>query len=333
MKDWVRANITKEMETVKLYIDQFRELLHSKDNEELETRLADFRMTWNEKFTKYYDGTLKDVVFSSFRYKLEQLDVYHPMSGITNNAAESANAYFKRRIKMKTTSMYQLLSFWYFHQTDALLDICRGFKNQGKFCPFQPIPSNLSLPVNMKAIEDATVVDEMIRDGKFPETVSLNPKYKSVSLYETTTMRGLARCLVGHGCVKFLEDTKTFVVGGLVATDPTYLVLYFFNQTLPAKATPVIYYHFTLQVDLAKLSCTCLRNSTCTHLFAVQIYLGLERRLPLKRNQPNLGTLYQKTAKKYVGMKKGLGARSRLRLPKKCKLHTVYPDLFSSVVM
>ena len=60
------------------------------------TRFAQYQCRWDAQFEEYYTKEIHpDSIHSTARWRLEQLDIYNPYSGVTNNQSESLNRVIK----------------------------------------------------------------------------------------------------------------------------------------------------------------------------------------------------------------------------------------------
>ncbi len=185
-------------------------------------------INWDPKFVEYFGKHLDDDIKSSYRPVLEQLGAYSELSGITNNPAESTNAAFKRLMDSKKSTLFQSLSAWYFYQVDILLEIFRGTQNQGDFCITGELPKKLYLPQSINDIVPKASISSLVYDGQFPAKMATSQKYKSTSLHEATTLRGIAQFLIEDDRITWLPKKKVFVVTGLLQRNFMVLKIVYF---------------------------------------------------------------------------------------------------------
>jgi len=152
---------------------------------------------------------------ASYRPVLEPLGLFNPISGVTNNPAESTNAAFKRISNLKNASIFQAMSIWYFYQVDILFEIFRGMKKEGTYLLCMPIPKGVYAPDNIKDVTDPKIISSLFNDGKFPPDLLTKKKYKSVSLHDATTIPGLAKWLIKEKRISW-DETGVFMVTGLL---------------------------------------------------------------------------------------------------------------------
>ena len=64
---------------------------------------------------------------------LDELDLYNPYSGITNNCSESINAKLKRLTEWKEREVDNIVLFLYYMQSNDLADLMKSFCGVGEF--------------------------------------------------------------------------------------------------------------------------------------------------------------------------------------------------------
>lgn len=204
------------------YKTDILELLRSESYEIYSDKLFEFKSKWTDSFGKYYDKFLQESILESYRAVLEAQDLYSELSGMTNNPAESANASFKKVADLKNATLFQAVSGWFFYQVDGLVEIMRGLEHNGDFHPIEPIPEGIYKPANIKDAVNAEIISSLIHEGKVPAGLQSNRIYKSTSLHEVTTLRGLAKMYIEKDQVILLPKQQIFVVTGLL--NKTFIV-------------------------------------------------------------------------------------------------------------
>ncbi|OXA48756.1 hypothetical protein Fcan01_16436, partial [Folsomia candida] len=166
------------------YRADFFQLLSCETEDEYVLMLEDFRETWDPQFQDYYNTYINTDVINSGRWAIQKLGIYNPDSGITNNAAESANFSVKQGIKCRINSrLYQVGLSVYYLQAFNLMEITRG------------------------------LTGHVVIDGKIPEDVSRGNAEKPRPV--PTTTLGIAKMLVMKRRIEFAPASGTFVVRGL----------------------------------------------------------------------------------------------------------------------
>ena len=83
---------------------------------------------------EYFDKNIYDTVTNhSARWILEELDLYNPYSGITNNCSESINAKLKRLTEWKEREVDNIILFLYYMQSNDLADLMKSFCGVGEW--------------------------------------------------------------------------------------------------------------------------------------------------------------------------------------------------------
>ena len=92
---WLRKHGAPAVD-IAVYIEDVCSLFHSTSQEVYTTRLAQYQRRWDAQFEEYYTKEIHpDSIHSTARWRLEQLDIYNPYSGVTNNQSESLNRVIK----------------------------------------------------------------------------------------------------------------------------------------------------------------------------------------------------------------------------------------------
>lgn len=186
--------------------------------------LKSLETCWEEAFTIYYKANLETAILQSYRPVIEDLEIYQPASGITNNPAESANATFKRTVnplhnQNKKPGYFQVSHCFYFHQVNRLIEIMKGaLKNIGNFQPVLiPTPSNLYLPSteSLQDYLDPNLVSDVVLKGKLPANLFTCQPYTSVNLSVITTANGEAEWFIQNDRIQWMPKSGSFLVTGL----------------------------------------------------------------------------------------------------------------------
>lgn len=180
---------------------------------------------------------LNEDVQKCFRPRLESLGIYNYQTGITNNAAESANAAFKRAIGVRPgvagqptrQNFFQAVSLWYFYQAGRLSDIMLGLQNLGDLHIKDSI-GKLYAPENIRDVVNQDVIASLVLDGKYPDDMLTKRQYNSKNFFELTTLPGMAKWFVEANRITLLPKQHVFVVTDLL--DTQYMVCYFIRQLL-----------------------------------------------------------------------------------------------------
>jgi hypothetical protein len=95
LKNKLKNTGAKE-EEIGVYVNHVTRLLDSESESDFEDKLEELSAVWSDPFVGYFNKELKtSIVRYSGRLIVEPLGIYHPFSGITNNASESVNRVLK----------------------------------------------------------------------------------------------------------------------------------------------------------------------------------------------------------------------------------------------
>ena len=82
----------------------------------------------------YFNNFLKsDILQYSSRWRLTELNIYNPFSGITNNASEGMNTVIKRLMRWKEAPLDTMVLCLNYLQNYYLTEVYRGFCDLGNF--------------------------------------------------------------------------------------------------------------------------------------------------------------------------------------------------------
>ena len=81
----------------------------------------------------YFEDNLRETITKhAGRWILEEVDLYNPYSGITNNCSESVNAKLKRLTEWKEREVDNIVLFLYYMQSNDLADLMKSFCGVGE---------------------------------------------------------------------------------------------------------------------------------------------------------------------------------------------------------
>ncbi len=188
------------------YKSDVLELLRSESYDAYVQKLKVCKSNWADKFVEYYDKCLHESILESYRAVLEEKGLYSELSGMTNNPAESTNAAFKKVTDLKNATLFQAVSAWYFFQVDGLVEILRGMENNGDFFLNGPVSVFVYKPAQIRDALNPEIISSLIYEGKVPVGLQTSHTYKSTSLHEATTLRGLATMYIEKNQVVLLPN-------------------------------------------------------------------------------------------------------------------------------
>ena len=116
------------------YEDHVKQLLHCENENAFEVLHEKFRVLWSPPMVDYFDDNLLGTITNyAGRWILDELDLYNPYSGITNNCSESINAKLKRLTEWKEREVDNIVLFLYYMQSNDLADLMKSFCGVGEF--------------------------------------------------------------------------------------------------------------------------------------------------------------------------------------------------------
>jgi len=193
------------------------DILQSSSREEYQQKLENYNKEWPDKFKKYYATFLDRHVRVCYRPELERLGIYNKVSGITNNAAESANAAFKTSIKKQKMGLFQAVYAWFFYQNDYITDIVRGIEGFGNYkMNFKSVPGGVFIPQVKDERMGLKLGIAVVTRENLPPILETNGDYKSPSLPDTLLQRNLAKLFVSEGRVDNFGKRGIWIVEGLL---------------------------------------------------------------------------------------------------------------------
>ena len=116
-----------------VYMNHLDRLLHSENMATYVNNMALYSSLWTEAFKVYYHSHIEpDLLKYSSRWKLEQLNLYSPNSGITNNISESFNHVLKSFVRPNMPSDLLILAFYKLSAL-GVMETKRGFADIGNY--------------------------------------------------------------------------------------------------------------------------------------------------------------------------------------------------------
>ena len=121
-------------EDISVYSNDVFELFHSISKEQYEQQLVVVSKKWDGAFDLYYKREIHpDVHLSIGRWMLENLRIYNPYSGVTNNQSEGLNRVMKDLQGWKEVSVDCILLTLYQLQAFYLNEIKREIAGIGEY--------------------------------------------------------------------------------------------------------------------------------------------------------------------------------------------------------
>ena len=251
---WLR-NHGAPSKDIEVYVDNLRKLFHKPSESEYQAALDEMLKKWNLPFSEYYNENIHSQITFIARWALEEVGLYNPYSGITNNQSEGLNHVLKTLNDWREMSIDCLMLSLYYLQGYYLSKISHGqnelgtyhvhsrFKNsfasvpmlQQKFYPPEEIVTKIkgeldeSLKKRIDREEELSIVDEAC-----PSSFSKESR---------------ARKLIEDGKIVHNAQLKVFTVAGSTGNYVTTL--------------------------FPKETCTCPAKKDCYHILAAKLSIGM----------------------------------------------------------
>jgi hypothetical protein len=291
-----------------IYLANVESLLKSDSEEDLAQKEPDIMRDWSQPMVEYYNKQLRpDIVKYSAKWVIIKSGApYNPLSGITNNAAESINRVLHRLQGECELSVDQSVLGLFYLQNSSLAEIQRGRAGIGnytlsdKHSYAELEPDEILLPQFLYHPDDVieamkgnlhniktpdTSTDHSSDNTDIPENASrlddkANEEHELKSK-ERVSPNSLAKACVNSNRVRHVPEVGSFVVKG--ARGDAYAVSLF-----PEK-------------------CQCPSTGICYHIKAVWLYIGRDTDSCNVKEKRNLTVLRRKSrkraSKKYGGKK------------------------------
>ena len=122
---WLR-NHDAPSKDIEVYVDNLRKLFHKPSESEYQVALGEMFKKWSVPFSEYYNENIHSQITFIARWALEEVGLYNPYSGITNNQAEGLNHVLKALNDWREMSIDCLMLSLYYLQGYYLSEISRG---------------------------------------------------------------------------------------------------------------------------------------------------------------------------------------------------------------
>jgi hypothetical protein len=206
-----------------------------------------------------------DFINNAIRWILEDLNIYDPYSGVTNNIVESMNSLIKRLTDWKEKPLDSIALSFYYLQNYYVNELLRGFCGLGNLTlkhrhrsaqmdrNHVVFPTNICHPdeiVELVKGELATAIQTDMNTDNTDEATT-DATSEDIVTAESTSQRSLAIATVRQKRVYHVPEAGTFVVVG--SKGDKYTV-----EMFPQE------------------KCLCPSLGTCYHIIAVRMTLNLD---------------------------------------------------------
>ena len=269
---WLRQHGTPATD-VSVYLNDASRLFHCSTKNVYDGLLSELRNTWDATFEQYYMTNIDpDIPHSIGRWVLEELNIYNPYSGITNNQSESLNRVIKDLQSWKEAPLDCLVLALYRLQAFYSNEIKRGLAGIGEyhplpqFAPIQPYSEVDYLPTSppeeiVKHIRESTHMVETPKEEEPREEPQLPARNLSAEARAQLVLKS----------------------GDRISFDPK---LHVFNVKGTSGVTRVVTLH-------PRETCSCPSTGSCYHILAAKMSLGIQ--VTTKPSRLNLTQLRKNT--------------------------------------
>ena len=267
---------------ITIYKDDVQRLFHCCSNKEYSDELEKSKMKWDDEFTKYDLNEIHPhVPLYVGRWVLEDVHIYNPYSGITNNQSESLNFVLKELQGWKEVQVDNAVLAFYQMQAFYSNEIKRGLAGIGEYHVLSQYTSIVLAEKDVELIPTCSPKDIVQRlKGKVlfenstvtpVMTASMATVQETEEKVNACSTKGTAQyrakmCIEG-GCVSFDAKLSVFLVKG--TSGVARVVTVFPSET-----------------------CSCPSKHDCYHILAVKMSIGIP---PVQKRSINLSQLRKNT--------------------------------------
>ena len=300
-----------------VYRDHLNDILKSETEEDFDQTIEEHSRAWSEPFLTYFNTYLKKSIKEhASAWILISLELYNPSSGITNNVAESFNKVLKeiqdwKEIKCDefAASVYELQRYYYF-------EIQRGYCNLGTL-ELKEEFKNEALNPEDQDFPNVTSPSKLIDEIRYSRRIVDNTLHPSVSSSETSEMSQrddkpspkLKEALIQKDTYESkIVSSESFKIPQRdeKSTSQVYLARTVIKEqrisNVPAQQSFLVSSSTNSQMKYAvKLfpneTCSCPSSSSCHHILAARIAVGINDSPKSNKTKINLSKLTKKNKK------------------------------------
>ena len=258
---WLKTHNAVQ-DDISVYMSNIQHLLHCETLEIFNDLYDSLSATWSEAFVIYFEDHLKtDFINNAIHWILEDLNIYDPYSGVTNNIVESMNSLIKRLIDWKEKPLDSIALSFYYLQNYYVNELLHGFCGLGNLTlkhrhrsaqmdrNHVVFPTNICHPdeiVELVKGELATAIQTDMNTDSTDEATTDATSEDIVTAESTSSIATVRQKRVYH-----VPEAGTFVVVG--SKGDKYTV-----EMFPQE------------------KCLCPSLGTCYHIIAVRMTLNLD---------------------------------------------------------
>ena len=237
-------------EDVDVYISGLRKLFHKPSLSEYQAELDKMMQTWSAPYAEYSNTYINADVMSVGRWELEQVGLYNPYSGITNNQSEGLNHVLQSLEGWHGLPLDCLMLSFYYLQGYYLSEISCGQNGLGTFHVHASFKNCFgSLPIlPVKVYKPEEIVARV--KGEIRETNEEQDIENNHELPNALSQEARARKRIEDGKIVHNAQLKVFTVSGSSG------------------------HHYVVTLH-PKESCTCPAKKGCYHIIAAKMSIGM----------------------------------------------------------
>ena len=247
---WLR-NHGVPSKDIEVYVDNLRKLFHKPSESEYQVALGEMFKKWSVPFSEYYNENIHSQITFIARWALEEVGLYNPYSGITNNQAEGLNHVLKALNDWREMSIDCLMLSLYYLQRYYLSEISRGQNELGTYHVQARFKNSFaSVPMLQQKFYPPEEIVTRIK-GELDESHKKGIDHEEIdeACLSSFSKECRARKLIEDGKIVHNAQLKVFTVAGSTGNYVT---------TLYPKET-----------------CTCSAKKDCYHIIAAKLSIGM----------------------------------------------------------
>ena len=241
-------------------------ILRADSVNELESIVNDVNQKWSKAFMDYFnDNLLTEIKTKACKFILEDLEIFDPYSGITNNISEGFNTVFKNLLGWKQVPLDSVSLSFYFLQKFYAKEILRGFCDVGDFQLKKEFRNRLIDPSTVELPQNAVNPNDIVKQvkGEIQDYFDNNEKLKFDVIPKNATFtadteeqtisnssqKAIAINAIKENRIYHCAQAKAFIVDGSRGDKYT--------------------------VTLHPEKCVCPALGTCWHIIAAKLSIGI----------------------------------------------------------
>ena len=289
LKFWLSKHGATQKD-LQFYDNQVKKLLQCQSQENFESLIEEIKLPWSTPMTDYFNENLRDTITKyAGRWILEEIDLYNPYSGITNNCSESINAKLKRLTEWKEREVDNIVLYLYYMQSNDLADLMKSFCGVGEMTLLKKYSYALKDPetaILPKRICHPDKMVEMIKgelkvldsERRSQDILEINSSGKAIDMevnqsidHEKLHASGNSETLTRHISVSKQKLSQKSLAQETLRDHGITLVPEM--KCFVVKGSHNNKYAVTL---FPKETCNCPSTSRCRHILSAMMAIGME---------------------------------------------------------